>query len=794
MADEQDANDGAEGEGEDQGYDPQRALVAQSLEVNKLRQHVEVLKRANERIRDQYKQEIRSLLQPLIERHRKLQHENGRLQEKIEKLSVAPPGSDEVLVEELRKLRHDHGILQKISEGLEADSRLARRLQAELEEAQTRIEGLEVRVADLERERRRLEGLVSDRDQDRVKLDEALDKAQNEAKDWREKFDKIQHAHKDELRGYQQQLGEAVGRFKVIEKQQQDSVFAKDLLPILFEELQAEAATYDELTALFAGQLGDPDSNPPTSAEGDQRHASAADAVFTSYTPSPGATIALATGSFATASLAAAAVGDYQRMATDDFAADGPVSVETDLMTGLVDSLDDLTLDDTEELADVDGLELTPAAGVALTETDHALAASGGFDLTATGMDLADGAPSFADDELALIDDELASADGELILIEQGLSDLTEATDHVALADSATSAVMDFSGLDFSEDDFAMLQDQTGSGPSLESAAHDLADAPADDSIGSTGWDLVASRDFAKLAFDTSSSYELGGMSDVEPKSAPAEMPKFNLPDDAPALAEAALPPDKAAGVPGTFALDPATTPTGLGLDGVLTLGDSSLAELAHTFDDVAVDDATLALNHQFLVDDALNFDDEPPFGIASTDHIDTAVGTFILDQPAVLGATTGYDAEPAATAQPTADDFTSQLAQSLGGFTIAADDGAIEDVVWEIEPEAPFGVASGVMFAPGALGGAAPTVATLPVSDQTGDALAALAPGYSWAAAMGADTTGMHHSETGISPEDIARLLDDDDDLDGPMLANADPDSLGFRMEAPKLEPPKLP
>lgn len=775
MADEEEAPaDGGEGGGDD-AYDPQRALVAQSLEVNKLRQHVEVLKRANERIRDQYKQEIRSLLQPLIERHRKLQLENGKLSEKIEKLSVAPPGSDEALVEELRKLRHDHGILQKITEGLESDSRLARRLQAELEEAQQRIEALDVRVADLDRERRRLEVLVAERDTARVELDEQLEKAQNEQREWKEKYDKAQQSHKDELRGYQQQLGEAIGRYKSLEKQHQDALFARDLLPILYEELQAEAATYDELTALFAGERGDPDAYYPATHE--MAAPVVADAEFGAYQPSDEATIALAAGTVAAAQheLDEFGVGALAEDVAHAWPATEAAMGDADMVEALMDPLDDLPLDDT-----------VTAIGTV------------GDGIPETGLDVA----------------HLTPEAGDLQVMADDLGDLADVDDAAPLA-AADGDGVTLTDLGFSDDEMAVLQDLTGSpaaeawpaeaeGDALEPVLDEVAEAPfaaTGFSFGDTPADSLAATEVDDLGAYLADE---GLMAGVEPEPETAVVSSESLEvDDEPMVL-------------GAVGFDEELAEQAAGVHSGLV---HPLAEMP----DMAIDDAATEAEvaERTLIDrETWDIDD----------------GGEALTVGAVEAAADATDADDEV-------DFASQLAQSLGGFADTSDDD-VEDVVWEDGPidevaeETHAG--GGIVFAPGALEAPSPTVeadgdlavampdfqaedeedqpeVAVAVGDDPGhawpvggveaveaademqptswgDALSAGDTSGSWAAAMTADAGGLKHSETSISAEDIARLLDDDDDLSAGTPPLADADSPEFRIQPPKLEPPSLP
>jgi hypothetical protein len=861
MADEEEA--GAEGgEGGDDAYDPQRALVAQSLEVNKLRQHVEVLKRANERIRDQYKQEIRSLLQPLIERHRKLQLENGKLQEKIEKLSVAPPGSDEALVEELRKLRHDHGILQKITEGLEADSRLARRLQAELEEGHQRIEALDVRVADLERERRRLEMLVAERDQARVTLDEELEKAQTDLRDWKEKHDKAQQSHKDELRGYQQQLGEAIGRYKALEKQHQDALFARDLLPILYEELQAEAATYDELTALFAGERGDADAYQPMNGEGPDV-APVAEMPFSGYQPSPGATIALATGVMALGGMAA----DAQELADFGVGDDGPqpahelyeeaIATEADMVGALVDPLDDLPLDDLP-------LDDAPA-------------------YEAHALDVA------ADDRLQLDEPLVDHADALLVEapVDLGLADLAVMADDLGEAElvlltpvppatvGGELEIMDLGDLGLSDDEMAVLHDLTGDSQAQEALA-DLgaADEPAFD-VGGFSFEATLGADAAadateqvKDVFATEAmhaGYELA----AEAERLAAADDLLILDDDGFTSDGEALEPAEATAAPVDLPFSAASFSFGEP-DTVLAMEDDTEASF-----DALPDVETLLVDDEPLVLDGMGFDeelaemaaaphgeiahpitDEPHLALDPVATIEEMGERSLIDRDSweIDDGTEPLTVDETAPApgDETTIDFASQLAQSLGSFAETTDED-VEELIWEDGPvdEEPTADMPGVMFAPGALetpaappaapvwdgqaddeldeeevalppeampeaaddesvslnlglgwpaaeGDAVPLAVEAPAVQTDWDAPALSAQpeeaAGSWAAAMATDAVGLRHSETGISPEEIARLLDDDDDL-GVAMSPADTgDSPDFRIQPPKLEPPPLP
>jgi hypothetical protein len=871
MADEEEAGEGGEGGGDD-AYDPQRALVAQSLEVNKLRQHVEVLKRANERIRDQYKQEIRSLLQPLIERHRKLQVENSKLQEKIEKLSVAPPGSDEALVEELRKLRHDHGILQKITEGLEADSRLARRLQAELEETQQRMEALDVRVNDLERERRRLEMLVSERDQTRVELDEALEKAQAEQKEWKEKYEKAQQAHKDELRGYQQQLGEAIGRYKGLEKQHQDALFARDLLPILYEELQAEAATYDELTALFNGARGNPDAYRPADHDMAAPAPVIAETSFSSYQPSEGATIALAAGTLA-AGLASSAhelddfgMGDEAAPVASATLSDDQVTTEADMVGALVDPLDDLNLDDGLALGDA-SLEIGE------TTLDDTLTEPGLGDLEVmaadlaepeTGFDFGAPAPQAADDAL----DRMALGDLGLSADELAVLNTITGSPEAATAPDFTTEAM-HTGYDLAveseqlaaDDDILALDDDV-----LESAEAPEA-MPFDVSGFSFGEPAAAAPATEVLAAEDDLGDYLAAFEqeqaapvvDEEPAVLPADVLEMDeepavLPadvlemDDEPAVQSVdVLEMDDEPAVQSVDVLEMDEEPAVLPVD-VLEMDDEPLVLGTTGFDEELAEQAAgvhSGLAHPITdmpglaIDEAATEDEVAERTLIDRDQweIDDGGETVTLGE-------TGETTENGAAEETF--DFAAQLAQSLGGFADTSEDD-VEEVIWEDGPIDEIAeeahATGGVMFAPGALS-ATPAPAFDPEAEdedsddlvlpaleseaeeaqgapsldlglgwpaggpEAAEAADELLPSSwgdmpaqdpqteagSWAAAMATEAGGLKHSETGISPEEIARLLDDDDDLSAGMAPSVDADSPEFRIQPPKLEPPPLP
>ncbi len=812
MADDEEA--GAEGgEGGDDAYDPQRALVAQSLEVNKLRQHVEVLKRANERIRDQYKQEIRSLLNPLIERHRKLQLENGKLQEKIEKLSVAPPGSDEALVEELRKLRHDHGILQKITEGLEADSRLARRLQAELEETHQRSEALDVRVADLDRERRRLEVLVAERDQTQVDLDESLETAQVGLKEWKEKYEKAQQAHKNELRGYQQQLGEAVGRYKALEKQHQDALFARDLLPILYEELQAEAATYDELTALFNGTKGNPEAYSPVPVDGDYDDAHdptapvTADASFTAYQPGPEATIAVAAGPV---DLGAAVIdhdldgfslaGEATQPA--DLLADDQVTTAADMVGGLVDPLDDLPLDDSltaGELAFDAGDDPLALAMAALEQQE---VETGWFD----GSD---------DVERAAMTDEPAALD--VVSSDWEALDLTPVEPVAAEAEG-----MDLTALGFSDDELGIFQTLPTTAaeapaetldvlyPTGELSFEDAIPAgegafehaiPAGDAMGAYGQDRAPVESAVDDGFDLLDQ----GLATADAHADGYEILETEL--VSPDVHDSAFDQSDADPVAvGTFDagqdLTAAEQPVSDGLD----LDEPGLAwetPVAEAPVETPFQAAGFAFGDPepatvYELEPAIRADDE----LHAEPMHETPVAVADMDDDTLEASVDeAFDAP----------DFASQLAQSLGGFADVSEDD-VEEVVWEdgpvdeldedsaeiaaspvaeafnwSDPATAERVANDLLAQEASWVDAAASSGDTPAVSATGDA-------GSWAAAMATDAAGFRHSETSISPEDIARLLDDDDDDLGSIAPlSADSDSPEFRIQPPKLEPPPL-
>ena len=120
-------------------------LITQTKEINRLKQRIEVLKELNEKQRLRFKDELKTLLRPLMEKHKSVQKENVFLKEQIRLFSesgVTIPGVKGLKIDHQEKLEELYGtidkykqeieVLQKIVNSMEKDNTNARREIAEL--------------------------------------------------------------------------------------------------------------------------------------------------------------------------------------------------------------------------------------------------------------------------------------------------------------------------------------------------------------------------------------------------------------------------------------------------------------------------------------------------------------------------------------------------------------------------------------------------------------------------------------------------------------------------------------
>ena len=117
-------------EEEEESYDEEpeedgeeSVLATQTMEINRLKQRVEILKEVNEKQRIQFKDEMKLLLKPLMQKHKEIQKENIFLKEQIRLFSQVK------------------GYVPKSA--LPEDSKVVEKLKQELESSQKMIQQLE---------------------------------------------------------------------------------------------------------------------------------------------------------------------------------------------------------------------------------------------------------------------------------------------------------------------------------------------------------------------------------------------------------------------------------------------------------------------------------------------------------------------------------------------------------------------------------------------------------------------------------------------------------------------------
>lgn len=270
MADFEDTDLQEEETEEEASYDEQHALVAQSIEVNKLRQQVDLLKRANERVKDQYRQEIRTLLQPLIGKHKAVQDENLRLKKRLEEVSQIVPGEEgaadlEALGEEMSKLRYDNSVLQKVVDALENEVRQLRREAAEVEELRNALKGHGSESVQMQREVEALRQSLRDSENARAEQQERQQALQETLERVQAELGGKDQQHQDVLAGYQRQLGEAQHRLGNLQQQLAEwQSRAGEAEQVLKDELSAT----DDLVGILAEarRLLEPDDSEPAAA------------------------------------------------------------------------------------------------------------------------------------------------------------------------------------------------------------------------------------------------------------------------------------------------------------------------------------------------------------------------------------------------------------------------------------------------------------------------------------------------------------------------------------------------
>lgn len=105
------------------------AIATQTIEINRLKQRVEVLKNINEKQRTQFKEEMKALLKPLMQKHKEIQKENAFLKEQIRLFSqvkgyvpkTRPFDDDKAKDAKIEQQKQENDILQKMIRKLEDD-------------------------------------------------------------------------------------------------------------------------------------------------------------------------------------------------------------------------------------------------------------------------------------------------------------------------------------------------------------------------------------------------------------------------------------------------------------------------------------------------------------------------------------------------------------------------------------------------------------------------------------------------------------------------------------------------
>lgn len=240
----------------------EEARLAEAKEIARLRWEIDALKEVHQTLRDHYHKEMRSLIEPLVDKHRELKDDNRRLHAELAAAIQARDDADFEIKNAIADLRTAHQALVARSDDLEVDSRLGRRLQAEMDDADAKIAGLEGDIAELERDCRKLERELAEVDREHEALRQQTAQTTASAAEWRQRYEQALADNAAEIAMYQEQIGEATEQAIILDLRAQEFHQLDHLLPELHDSLRAERATFDSIEALLFPRTPEPDPEP----------------------------------------------------------------------------------------------------------------------------------------------------------------------------------------------------------------------------------------------------------------------------------------------------------------------------------------------------------------------------------------------------------------------------------------------------------------------------------------------------------------------------------------------------
>ncbi|MBC7545718.1 MAG: hypothetical protein H7338_23555 [Candidatus Sericytochromatia bacterium] len=251
---EEDVDDEAEDEEtyEEEDNELDEAMRQADLrEQAKLRHEIGQLNQHNEAQRLYYKQEIRSLLEPLIVKHRALKADTTDRQREFDGYIQTQAEADNAFRARIQVERDAYDALQGRCDVLEIDHRLSRRLQAELAEADSQIVTLDGRIADMERDCRKLENTIADRERDLAGIRAQIAEVDARTQEWQRRVDQTLIENTSEIAIYSDQIRETHAQSDVMKAQAAEFTQVDHLIPELYAALRDEKETIDSIEQLL---------------------------------------------------------------------------------------------------------------------------------------------------------------------------------------------------------------------------------------------------------------------------------------------------------------------------------------------------------------------------------------------------------------------------------------------------------------------------------------------------------------------------------------------------------------
>jgi hypothetical protein len=240
----------------------EEARLAEAKEIARLRWEIDQLKEVHLTLREHYRQEMRSLIEPLVDKHRELKDDNRQLHANLEAAIKARDGADYEIKNDISSLRSAHETLGARSDHLEEDNRLGRRLQAELNDADAKIAKLEAEIAEIERDCRKLEHTLAERDREHEAIRQETAQTVARGQEWQQRYDQALLDNAAEIVMYQEQIAETTEQSSILEMRAQEFHQMDHLLPELHASLRAEKATIDGIESLLFPRPQSPEPEP----------------------------------------------------------------------------------------------------------------------------------------------------------------------------------------------------------------------------------------------------------------------------------------------------------------------------------------------------------------------------------------------------------------------------------------------------------------------------------------------------------------------------------------------------